>query len=265
MCVVKEYLEKEFMKNSRWEKSLENLRKREIEIVFEGIDENLGRGLELGAGNGFQSQLLINYLDILIATDLNEERLPGNSSLANIQYEILDAEKVGEKYSEDSFDLVYSSNLLEHLPNVEKCLAGVRRVIKQDGLVVHILPSPGWRLLSVILHYPHKFSNLLSRIGRQSNSKRSRGNNLKLNRGPNPKIVDLLIPKAHGVSKNFVTEFFAFRKKRWIGIFENAGFRIIKIKRGPISSGYGFGFERLKLFLYRLNFTTEYIYYMKRK
>ena len=253
------------MKNSKWEKSLENLRKREIEIVFEGIDKKLKRGLELGAGNGFQSQLLINYLDILISTDLNEDRLPGNSSVANIHYEIVDAEKVGEKYSEDSFDLVYSSNLLEHLPNVEKCLAGVRRVIKQDGLVIHIIPSPGWRLLSVILHYPHKFLNLLTRIGSRSKSNRSRGNNLKVNRGPNSKIVDFLIPKAHGVSKNFVTEFYAFSKKRWVGIFENSGFKIIDIKSGPISSGYGFGFERLKFLLRRFNFTTEYIYYMRKE
>tara|TARA_B100000768_G_scaffold178373_2_gene194051 strand:+ start:367 stop:1128 length:762 start_codon:yes stop_codon:yes gene_type:complete len=253
------------MKNNRWEQSLENLRKREIEIVFEGIERNLGRGLELGAGSGFQSRLLINYLDLLVSTDLNVDRLPQDSSIGNIHYEILDAEKVGEKYNVDSFDFIFSSNLLEHLPNVKKCLEGVHKVMKQDGLVVHIVPSPGWRLLSVILHYPHKAQNLLIRIFRRSAPKRSRGNNLKVTRGVNSKIVDLLIPKAHGVSKNFVIEFFAFSRKRWVSVFESAGFEIIDVKRGPISSGYGFGFEKLKLFLHRFNFTTEYIYYMRRK
>ena len=252
------------MNSDRWKQSLENLRTKEIDLVFEGIDTKFDRGLELGAGNGFQSHLLMNHLDYLESTDLNDDRLPKSSIVDNIRYTVLDAEDVGRSFDADSFDFVFSSNLLEHLPNVENCLKGVHKVIKQDGLVVHIVPSPGWRLLSVLLHYPHKAVNIFTRLMSPSPPNTTRGNNLKVSRGVNSKILDLLIPKAHGISKNFILEFFAFSKKKWVDTFENAGFKILAIKRGPISSGYGFGFERLKVCLDRLNFTTEYIYYMKK-
>ena len=47
--------------------------------------------------------------------------------------------------------------------------------------------------------------------------------------------------------------------------FERNDFEVIDILNGPISSGYGLGFDWLKNVLYTIGITTEYIYILKKK
>ena len=63
-------------KRTQWESNLQNLRDREMEIVFSYLgNRRFLSALEIGAGNGYQSKKLINICDQLIATDMNFERL----------------------------------------------------------------------------------------------------------------------------------------------------------------------------------------------
>ena len=252
------------MFKTNWIDHLHNFRKRELAMTFEGINRKFNEGLELGAGDGFQSKLLIKYIDNLIATDLNKERLPSSSTHLNIQYKVLDAEKIGKHFKENSFDIVYSSNLMEHLPNVRDCFLGIHKVLKDDGIAIHIMPSPWWRFFATVLHLPNKIANGLSNKFRTDKKKNKKGNNLKVNRAERSKINKLFIPKPHGISRNFLVEFFAFRQSKWVSDFEATGFKIIEIKKGPVSSGYGFGWDNIRTILEKTGVATELIYFVKK-
>ncbi len=257
----------------RWQSNLARLRTKELEIVFKYLGETrFSKALELGAGNGFQSNILANICDNLTATDLNSDRLFSGNKHPRVEYKVLDAEFVGSSYSEQSFDFIYSSNLLEHIPKIDDCLTGCFNVLKDDGLMISIMPNPQWRLLSSILHYPIKIFRLLryalARIGlmaRDSGQSKNKlqGNNIKVIRG-NQSYLNQLIPPPHGISKNSFSEFFAFRQRAWIRSFEKNGFLIVDILKGPISTGYGLGFTRLKNLMQSIGYTTEYIYVVKK-
>ena len=69
------------MKNN-WKKYLHLIRENEINICFQGYNKKqFYLGLELGAGDGFQSPLIADYCKELICTELNEERLKRKSNL----------------------------------------------------------------------------------------------------------------------------------------------------------------------------------------
>lgn len=248
-----------------WIKHLHAFRKRELEIAFSEIGRKFSKGLELGAGDGYQSQLLSNHVDELIATDLNEDRLPNMSNTSNIKFLVCDAEKVGTVFEESSFDLVFSSNLMEHLPDVNSCFNGIHKVLKDDGIVIHIMPSPSWRFFATCLHIPNKMVNIIERVIFKKGTHLSKGNNLKTKTKQRSSLFRLLVPKPHGVSKNFITELWDFRKGRWQREFHLTGFEIIVIKKGPVSSGYGFGLDKLRRILENIGVATELIYIARKK
>jgi SAM-dependent methyltransferase len=263
-----------------WLPLLHEARRREIDVVFRRVPPGaFERGLELGAGDGFQSRLLVNFCQRLISTDLNESLLPVEST-AGIEYRVLDAEAVGTAFAPAAFDLVFSSNLLEHLPDVQRCLRGVARVLKDDGVAVHIMPSVLWKVNNIVC-YPldlvaRNVDLLLSREGRQRRLEMVRrlarrapagavpraeyDNNLKVTRTPRSRWRRALLPEPHGVSTSHLEELRAFSRRRWEREFRSAGFDVVAVRKGPVTSGYGFGWERVRLLAERLGLTTEHVY-----
>lgn len=53
------------------------------------------------------------------------------------------------------FDIVYSSNVLEHVEALEGLIAEMGRVLKPSGLMIHIVPSASWRWWTSLAHYPY--------------------------------------------------------------------------------------------------------------
>lgn len=261
-------------KQRKWDINLEKLRIKEINIVFDYLGSRRFRNaLELGAGNGFQSALLVDRCENLIATDMNEERLPKLSEDPRIDFQVLDAEIVGDWFEGETFDFIFSSNLMEHLPDVDRCLSGCHKILAREGVMINILPNWGWRLIASILYYPVKASRLAGKLLQYRRITRDRtrtvgsairGNNLKLNRKKSP-IIDRLLPPPHGVSANSLIELYAFRRQAWIEIFQKNDFEVIAVLNGPISTGHGVGFEKIKTFFEYLGFTTEYIFVLKKR
>ncbi len=266
-----------------WFQWLHGYRTRELTLIFGRCPDGLfGTGLELGAGDGFQSGLLLKYVRRLTATDINPTilRLPPREGL---DYQVLDAEEVADHFPQGSFDLVFSSNLLEHLPAPERALAGIGQVLKDDGVTIHVVPSPFWKLCELLLYFPNHVIVLLEQVlvrgGDQVLAGKVRrhmpgkaggalpqepDNNPKSRKRPHGFLYRWFIPETHGVSLGHLEEFRAFRKSRWVAEFRKAGFRVW-VKKGPVASGYGFGLDTLRHWLERLGFTSEYIYIATKK
>lgn len=256
-----------------WSHHLHFVRRREIEILFSRCPQDLfARGLELGAGDGFQSGLLSRYVTRLTSTDFDRSGLPKQDSDA-IEYRRCDAEHLVEEFPSDQFDLVFSSNMLEHVLDVQRTLAGIFQVLRDDGVTIHWVPGPLWKIASFSLHFPNLAAMLLERIttpgarlfrgaggGASNDHARATGNNPKTVRPERSRIQRWLWPEPHGVSAGHIEELAAFARARWSAEFQRAGFEVVTVIRGPVSSGYGFGWDRGRAALERLGIATEYAY-----
>jgi SAM-dependent methyltransferase len=251
---------------AEWTAYLHRFRQREIDEIFAACPERaFADGLELGAGDGFQARLLARYVGRLVSTDFSP-RLLAAPPVERVEHRVCDAEEVAAAFPPRSFDLVFSSNLLEHLPNLPRALAGTREVLRDDGLAVHVVPSPFWKLSILTLHYPNLFANILERATRAeapadapAPSPASAPNNPKTERRTS-RLRRHLIGEPHGVSSGHLEELLAFRRARWEEAFRRAGFDLVAVRKGPVVSGYGFGLDRARALLERAGLTSEYVY-----
>lgn len=253
-----------------WPSYLHKIRTREFVAVFDRCPKRaFPKVLELGAGDGFLSTLLADYADELISTDLNPHRLT-KSDYRNVTYRICDAEEVSENFGAGEFDMVFSCNLLEHLPDCDRALRGVRRVLKDDGITIHYMPNRCWKLATVLLHVPNKVTKFIDKVlsGRIFRRAKDRKHRRRKYTGNNPRTpprrrffpVKLFLPRIHGVSNNTISEFVAFGRNRWVRQFEDAGFEILCVKKVGFSSGYGFGCDRIRKLMEKMGIHTCYVY-----
>lgn len=250
-----------------WRSYIHKIKIKEIDVVNGYLGERrFDAGLELGAGDGFQSNLLIRLCDTLHATEINAERLEEQTfSNPKITFQILDATKLNSVFEKEQFDFIFSSNLLEHIyPNPDLSLQQTNHLLRRDGLSVHIVPNGLWRLAATLLFYPNKFFNLLGRLQRPHTKRRKAfGNNV----GKDEKRVVLsrFFPMPHGVSSNIFSEQLLFRRDRWKQVFETNGFDVLEILPGPVCSGYGFGWDRMRRFLEKRGASSLDIFILRKK
>jgi ubiquinone/menaquinone biosynthesis C-methylase UbiE len=127
--------------------------------------------LELGAGIGFGSALISSISEKVTATDLDqidpETHSPGldktrrflaKLGISNVDVLAASAEEI--PMPDSSFDFIFSSHVLEHIPNKRKSLAEVERLLKPGGIFFCVVPTRTERLYSIIAFY----ISLLKRI-----------------------------------------------------------------------------------------------------
>lgn len=93
--------------------------------------------LELACGTGQLTRLLSDETDSWTATDFSEKMVYETEKRLNNQnviYEVQDATALG--YKDDVFDVVLIANALHIMPNPNKALDEIRRVMKTDGLLI---------------------------------------------------------------------------------------------------------------------------------
>ena len=255
-----------------------NFRRREIKLIFNNIPKNyFDKGIELGAGSGIQTEPLFMYCKSLICTEY-ETRFnisEFNINDQNIEYCSCDAEKVDQTFSNQKFDLVFSSNMMEHLPNPNASLKGINHILKPDGVSICTIPNVFMKLTYLVLFYPAVFPIYLKRIikrftktnrtekslvHKKDNVRVAHDNNPKYSRNKKNIISKYLIPETHGACDSNFKELLYWRKKVWIKMIEQNGFHLIKIIKLPVNTGYSFKMKRFCDLLYRIGFSSTYAY-----
>ena len=233
-------------------------KKKELGAVFSRCPERLfPMALELGAGDGFQATLLTRYVSKLISTELNPDILK-NKNTESIEHRVCDAEEAVNMFDKKQFDLIFSSNLLEHLHDPSRALSGIHGLLKDDGVTIHIMPNPFWKLCHMLFYIPNR---CLIALERMLNNKPMRKSNLSKTRSTQKSLTHrLLTLKPHGASKGNIEEFLKFTKSRWVKEFEKANLELISIIKGPVHSGYGLGLDGLRKFMEKIGFSSEYVY-----
>ena len=132
-----------------------SIRTAEIEKVI-GFFTPGARILEIGAGTGSQALELNRHGYEVVAIEI------GNSNYAeNRVFPIIDFDGKHIPLPDASIDIVYSSNVLEYVADLQQMHSEILRVLKPDGYCVHVLPTHGWRVWTTISSYPEALVGLV--------------------------------------------------------------------------------------------------------
>lgn len=107
------------------------------------------RVLEVGAGTGQQARLLSDQ-----GFDVAAIEIPASNYSASRIFPIVDYDGRTIPFPDASFDAVFSSNVLEHVPDLVTMHREIRRVVKPGGSVIHVLPTHIWRVWTTLSAFP---------------------------------------------------------------------------------------------------------------
>ncbi len=120
-----------FMKKD--EKMYEEL----VELIKIELNKEMNM-LELATGTGSIGLKLAHYVRMLEATDFSEEMIElakqKGKKITNIHFSVQDACHL--PYKAQSFDVVLIANALHIMPEPKKALENIRRVMKEDGILI---------------------------------------------------------------------------------------------------------------------------------
>lgn len=206
---------------------LRYMRKKEFEMVFRDIAiyPHL-RILEIGCGDGFQSSLLRKYSNYVVSTDLTTERTLNLDIICDAEY---------LPFKNGSFDIIYSSNVLEHIRDRDKGLSEMKHVLSDDGFIIIMVPTSVWKVLSLLVYYPvmggYVIKLVKKKLMNKNDSKISGKSKIDIStRGPWD-YLKFLLPGVHGEYQSNVEEFNAFRISSWKRLLRANGLEIIKTKK----------------------------------
>jgi len=261
---------------TNWKKHLHQTRKREIDLVFSLLPHaHFASGLEIGAGEGYQTTLLAPHIGKLISSDLNFERMKESLKVKDVIYKKVDADKIEGVFEVGTFDLIFSASVLEHLGDPSKFLCATLPILTDNGYAVHVVPSRHLKVFYLVFYYPHMILFTLDRIlGKLKGKPFFRGaqinfeNNLNIEDRPRHegwgKLKKFLFPSVHGNFPSHTKEFIAYGRSRWERKFRKAGYSIVTYTKGPAFSGYGFGYERIRKLAEYFGVSSEHIFIIKR-
>jgi len=119
----------------------------QMNIISEFIhDINKKRVLEIGAGTGRFTEVLLNQDNHVTALDISNhmldvlsKKLHSHARKNNLILQVGDARNTG--FEDNQFDAVVTINALSHIPEYEKVLSEVSRILKPGGIFVFNVPN----------------------------------------------------------------------------------------------------------------------------
>src|SRR5215468_4777103 len=200
--------------------------------------------LEIGSGGGAQLQVLASVCRSVVGIDI----AVNNDSNRLIQVQQYDGRHI--PFADASFDVVFSSNVIEHIRDEQAIHTEMRRVLRPGGIAVHIVPTATCRIWTLLAHHPALIKMILTRRHR-SQSRENQGSKSG-NDSPvtwarwRSRLLYALAPPRHGEFGNRLTEYFLFRVRSWRRRFEAHGWRVEGTEPGGLAytAHYLFG-ERI--------------------
>ena len=203
-------------------RSLEAIRAHELHQIPTLIPP-ASRVLEIGAGARWQSRELANWGHAVKAIDV------AGSSYAGMRvWPVHEYDGFCIPFADSCFDVVFSSNPLEHIHHVEEFQYEIRRVLAPNGVAIHVLPTGTWRWWSNIAHHLFVTRAALVHFGVCRTNE------------PEPAIAvatakarakntfwslarRVLFPPRHGESGNALSEIWLFSSLCWRRLFAKKG------------------------------------------
>ena len=132
-------------------------------------------------------------------------------------------------FPDESFDIVFSSNVLEHVPDLGNMHREIRRVLRPGGYCVHVMPTHSWRFWQTVVSYPVAaiaFLDLLPQLFPRSVSATEWRRTFVAWDTAFRRCGRLCLPRRHGERGNTITETAYFHPLWWRRHFAQHRFHI---------------------------------------
>jgi SAM-dependent methyltransferase len=200
---------------------LSTLRRYELDAVLCHFPTAGSRVIEIGGGTGWQARILADHGYRVDSVDIHH---PAGDRFFPVQ--LYDGSAL--PFPDKHFDIVFSSNVLEHVTELDRLLLEMTRILKPGGKMVHVLPTPGWRIWTSLTHYFFllKYAASAGRATMTTQVRPTVRGTLQ-RRGWVGTLRSVLIPPPHGTSRSSFSELSAFSAQRWKQVFHNAGLDVV--------------------------------------
>jgi SAM-dependent methyltransferase len=185
------------------------------------------RVLEIGAGTSKQALELQRRNFHVTAIEIQT-----STYRTGRVYPILDYDGATIPLPDGTVDVVFSSNVLEHVPNLVLMHSEIRRILKTGGKCIHVLPTHGWRFWTTLAGYPDAVLYFVSSVPQLLRRELPRSAELRCRLGgarcwTARRVAGRCLPHRHGERGNFISEMWLFHPHWWRRNFRNNGFTVV--------------------------------------
>lgn len=223
--------------------AFEALRLAEVQDSIERLRRyglKSGDLLEIGAGTGWQSRALSEAGFRVEAIDLPTDSAISNHA-RNRHWPIRDYDGRNIPFADASFDIIYSSNVLEHVEQLDALSDEMKRVLRPGGVALHLLPNPQWRILSLLTYYPGQAVDLLRVVRRRGGDAGQKATPVDTGAAQPSRLhkaIKRLLPPTHGAIGTPIGEISRYSRLHWDRYFARRGWNIIEYgNNGLLASG----------------------------
>jgi SAM-dependent methyltransferase len=183
--------------------------------------------LEIGAGTGQQAKSIENEGYAVVAIDL-----PSSYYRDDRIYDVVEYDGRTIPMPDRAADVVFSSNVLEHVLEIDTFLDETNRVMAEDGVAVHILPSSACRLWSIPAHYVWLTRRLYARMVPRPRPRSVGDQRQGLPHTPQSarEWLGTLFPLRHGERGVTLTEPYYYSRYWWRRKFRQHGFDVVRVE-----------------------------------
>jgi len=189
--------------------------------------------LEIGAGDGYMSKLLSKAGYDVTSTDPSP-RMPLEFDVHNMNVNNLE-------FEDSSYDIVISSNVIEHIDDLEKAFSEMKRVLKNEGVMIHAVPTVYCNLATMLIQPIAYFRNILYLFSGRLKIKvdKEKSKLIQFLTFSAKVVFNVLNPlrffisKGHGVSRNRFRALYIWRRSYWTKIFRKNNLEVVSIKKAP--------------------------------
>jgi SAM-dependent methyltransferase len=180
------------------------------------------RVLDFGAGTGEQARILTEKGFDVVAIDL------GDSSLARDRvYPVTDYDGRTIPLPDASVDVIFSSNVLEHVEDLPPAFREFRRVLKPGGVEIHAMPTPAWRFWTFVAGVPTALQAAALMLPHALRPPAGASRKQALLRDFK-NVAGGLLPIAHGTAREGISELWTFSPKAWAKMFKDNEHEILE-------------------------------------
>jgi SAM-dependent methyltransferase len=201
------------------------------------------RVLELGSGDGFQLEMLTRRYESVYAID--PTRRP--ACLSGFAFAMAEA----LPFPSGAFDLVFSSNVCEHLQDRSRAVNEVVRVLRPGGYFACVAPGRVWKAGSMLLTPVGYPLHVVGKLSRQRSARREPQGlgGIPAQGAYRPGLLEVLKrclrPEIHGTYPSHWVEYRAFGRRNWIRVLTHP--KLVRVTEVPLLSYSPFGLLRFKL------------------
>jgi len=191
--------------------------------------------LEIGCGIGYQAVFLSCISDNVTASDVDfgdmiqhsrgldiAREFIRESGIGNIEVTHADAKQL--PFEDEQFDLVYCSYSFQYIPDKDKALHEISRVLKKGGYFLCVLPTTAYRLKALGNYYSvilKKLPTLLSKVNKKRAPAESGSGTAVVT-----KKYTKLFPPPDDDNNSFLSELYLYSPLRWTKLFKKNGHKI---------------------------------------